>query len=39
MPWIKEEKYFASLLIWRQKIIQNCLKIDAISKKIACPGR
>ena len=28
MPWTREEKYFASQLIWRQNI-QNCLKIDA----------
>ena len=48
MPWTKEEKYFVSLLIWRQN--QNCLKMDAThkydngllprqeTKKIACPG-
>ena len=28
----KREKYFGSLLIWRYKIIQNCLKIDATHK-------
>ena len=50
MPWTREGKYFASLLI-RRKIIENCLKIDAThwyandlllrqetQKKIACSG-
>ena len=28
MPWTWEEKYFVSLLIWKQNH-QNCLKIEA----------
>ena len=30
IPWRREEKYFVLLLIWSEKIISNCLKIDAI---------
>ena len=50
MPWTREEKYFASLLIWRQnplKFSQNkcnhlydndLLLRQETQKKVACPG-
>ena len=31
MPWTREEKYFASLLIWRQNHSKLCKKIFTIS--------
>ena len=29
MPWIREEKDILRLYLFKDKIIQNCLKIDA----------
>ena len=37
MPWIREEKYFASLLIWRQNYSKLCKQnfVGSLTKQLS----